>query len=56
MPPPTQKSFIEDYYKTMGLKKFPSVVMCLKTKNYTNSTRPQKDTKGKNMPRIGKMA
>ena len=58
MPPPTQKSFIDDYYKTMGLKKIPKPRgdVLKHQELYQLYKTPKKDTKGKNMPRIGKMA
>ena len=55
MPPPTQKSFIDDYYKTMGLKKIPKRGDVLKNEElYQLYKTPKKDTKGKSMPHIDK--
>ena len=55
MPPPTQKSFIDDYYKTMGLKKMPKRGDVLKHQElYQLYKTPKKDTKGKSMPHIDK--
>ena len=54
MPPPTQKSFIDDYYKTMGFKKIPKRgdVSCLKHQELYQLyyKTPKKDAKGKSMP------
>ena len=55
MPTPTQKSFIDDYYKTMGLKKIPKRGDVLKHQElYQLYKTPKKDTKGKSMPHIDK--
>ena len=55
MPPPTQKSFIDDYYKTMGFKKIPKRGDVLKHQElYQLYKTPKKDTKGKSMPHIDK--
>ena len=55
MTPTTQKSFIDDYYKTMGLNKIPKRADVLKHQElYQLYTTPKKDTKGKSMPHIDK--
>jgi len=55
MPPPTQKSFIDDYYKTMGLNKIPKRGDVLNNEELFQLYKtPKKDTKGKSMPHIDK--